>query len=155
MKRFLNPWVIGGTVLTASLLLVVAYLASGGLFPVVGDPYQGGAELLVIPVPTATQTPRPSPTPVILPSPTLAEDDGIREGGYVQISGTEGDGLRLRTEPSLNGRIAYLGLEGEIFLVKEGPIEGDGFTWWQIEAPLNASRQGWVVADYLQLAQSP
>jgi hypothetical protein len=155
MKRFLNPWVIGGTVLTASMLLIVAYLASGGLFSVVGDPYQGGAEILVIPVPTATRTPRPTQTPVILPSPTQATDLGIQTGGYVQISGTEGEGLRLRIEPSLTGKIAYLGLEGEIFLVKGGPVEGDGYVWWEIEAPLNTSRQGWVVSDYLQPAQNP
>lgn len=155
MKKILNPWVIAGTVLVGSLLLVAAYFSSGGVFPEFGEPYQGGAEILVIPVPTATQTPQPTMTPVILPSPTEERNDEIQEGGYVQISGTEGEGLRLRIEPSLTGEIAYLGVEGEIFLVKGGPVEGDGYLWWQIEAPLNASRQGWVVSDYLRPAQSP
>ena len=155
MKKILNPWVMGGTILTASILLVVVFYVSGGLFPVDGDPYQGGAEIMVIPVPTATQTPPPTATPIIVPSPTPFQPSGIQEGGYVQISGTEGEGLRLRIEPSLTGRIAFLGVEGEIFLVKGGPVDSDGYLWWQIEAPLNASRQGWVVSDYIVPAQSP
>ena len=155
MKKILNPWVIAGTVVTASILLVVVYFASGGLLPEDEEPYQGGAEIVVIPVPTATSTPQPTATPILLPSPTAQITDGIQQGGHVQISGTEGEGLRLRREPSLNGVIVYLGLEGEIFLVKGGPVESDGYMWWQLEAPLNATRQGWTVSDYLQPAQSP
>ncbi len=73
----------------------------------------------------------------------------------MQISGTEGEGLRLRRDPSLDGEIVYLGLEGEIFLVIGGPVEGDGYLWWQLEAPLNAPSTGWAVSNYLQPAQSP
>ncbi len=155
MNKFLNPWVIAGTVLTASLLLVITFFVSGGLIPEEGNSYQGGGLILHIPVPTATQTPPPTNTPIILPSPTAQGEAGIQQGGYVQISGTEGEGLRLRVNPSLNGEIAYLGLEGEIFFVKGGPVEGDSHVWWQLEAPLNASRQGWVVSEYLRPAQGP
>ena len=155
MKKILNPWIIAGTVVTAALLIIVVYYASGGLVPSDDEPYQGGAEIVVIPAPTATPTPRPTNTPIVLPSPTAESMDGIQQGGYVQISGTEGEGLRLRREPSLSGVIVYLGLEGEIFLVKDGPVEGDGYSWWQLEAPLNEARQGWTVSDYLQPAQSP
>ena len=155
MKKFLNPWVIGGAVVTASLLLLVVYFVSGGGLPGGEELYQGGAVLMVIPVPTATQTPQTTMTPVILASPTVQMENCIQQGGYVQVSGTEGEGLRLRTDPSLNEAIAYLGLEGEIFLVTGGPVEGDGFLWWQLEAPLNTSRKGWVVSTYLQSVQGP
>jgi len=155
MKKFLNPWVIAGTVITASLLLMVAFFVSGGLFPAEGDPYQGGGLIMIIPVPTATRTPPPTMTPTIQASPTTQGEAGIQPGGTVRITGTEGEGLRLRLNPSLSGEIAYLGLEGEIFLVKDGPIEEDGYLWWQLEAPLNSSRRGWVVADYLQPVQNP
>ena len=110
---------------------------------------------MVIPVPTATPTLPPTTTPIPLPSPTLQVEDGIQLGGYVQISGTEGEGLRLRREPSLNATIVYLGLEGEIFLVIGGPEEADGYLWWHLEAPLNTARQGWTVSDFLQPAQNP
>jgi len=155
MKEYLNPWMIAGTIITASLLLALVFFVSGGFAPPGEEPYQGGGMLTVIPVPTATQTPMPTPTPLILPSPTPLGDDGIQQGGYVQISGTEGEGLRLRVSPSLSGEIAFLGVEGEIFFVKGGPVEADQYLWWQIEAPLNASRQGWVVSEYLQPAQGP
>lgn len=155
MKKILNPWVIAGTVVTASLLILVTYFVSGGMLPEDEEPYQGGGLIMVIPVPTATPTPPPTITPEILPSPTAVTEDGIELGGYVQISGTEGEGLRLRRDPSLSGDIVYLGLEGEIFLVKDGPVEADGYIWWQLEAPLNSSRQGWTVSAYLQPAQNP
>lgn len=155
MKKLLNPWVIAGTVITASLLLAGAFFVSGGLMQATGESYQGGGEILVIPVPTATKTPPPTVTPTLLPSPTAQGEAGIQQGGTVRISGTEGEGLRLRINPSLSGEIAYLGLEGEIFNVTDGPAEADGYVWWQLQAPLNASRQGWVVSNYLQPVQNP
>lgn len=155
MKEFLNPWVIAGTVLTASILIAVSFLAAGWLTSAPPEPYQGGAVITVIPVPTATPTPRPTATEVPLLSPTPDQSSGIQLGGYVQISGTEGDGLRLRRNPSLDGEIVYLGLEGEIFQVKGGPEDQDGYLWWQLEAPLNPDRQGWAVSDFLKFAQNP
>jgi hypothetical protein len=155
MKDILNPWVIAGTILTASVLIVVSFLASGWLTPAPSQPYQGGGVITIIPVPTSTPTPQPTATSVLLESPTPGNLGEIQLGSYVQITGTEGEGLRLRRDPSLNGEIVYLGLEGEIYLVKGGPEDRDGYLWWQLEAPLNPERQGWAVADFLKAAQSP
>ncbi len=155
MKDFLNPWVLAGTILTASLLILLSFLGAGWLAPGQSAPYQGGAAITLIPVPTFTPTPRPTATEIPLVSPTPVIGSGIQLGGYVQISGTGGDGLRLRREPSLTGEIVYLGLEGEIFLVKGGPQDQDGYLWWQLEAPLNPDRQGWAVSDFLAPAQNP
>lgn len=155
MKDFLNPWVIAGTILTASVLIALSFLVSGWLTSAPPEAYQGGAVITVIPVPTATPTPRPTATEIPLISPTPDSVNGIQIGGYVQISGTGGDGLRLRRDPSLNGEIVYLGLEGEIFQVKGGPEDRDGYLWWQLEAPLNPNRQGWAVSDFLKFAQNP
>jgi hypothetical protein len=152
MKNFLNPWVIAGTILVASILIALSFLAAGWLTTASQSGYQGGGAITVIPVPTATRTPVPTPTEV----PTLAppqQGTGIQVGVNVQISGTGGDGLRLRQDPSLNGEIVYLGLEGEIFTVKGGPEQNDGYIWWELEAPLNPSRQGWAVANFLEAAQ--
>ncbi len=154
MKDVLNPWVIAGSILTASVLVVLSFLAAGWLAPSSRTAYQGGGAITVIPVPTATQTPLPTPTEIPLVSPTPAGTSGIRVGEYVQITGTGGEGLRLRRDPSLNGEIAYLGYEGEIYLVKGGPEDRDGYLWWQLEAPLNPSLQGWAVSNYLVPAQN-
>lgn len=152
MKDILNPWVIAGSVLTATLLLAISFFAAGTLLPGDQGSYSGLAGLTVIPVPTFTSTPLPT-EPLTTATPQVSS--GIQVGGYVQITGTEGEGLRLRRNPSLNGEVVDLALEGEIFFVKGGPQEQDGYLWWQLAAPLNESRTGWAVSNYLQVAQSP
>lgn len=76
-------------------------------------------------------------------------------GAAVQIAGTGGDGLRLRNEPGLQGEVKYLGLEGEIFTIEEGPIQADDYTWWFLVAPYDETVRGWAVSNYLKAVQSP
>lgn len=151
MKDLLNPWVIAGAVFIASVLLAITFLAAGSVTPSDQLTYSGGAELTVIPVPTLTPTGIP---PTLALTATLETNSGIQVGGYVKISGTEGEGLRFRRDPSLSGDVIYLGLEDEVFLVKDGPEDQDGYIWWHLEAPLNETRNGWAVSNYLQPAQN-
>jgi len=155
MKDIFNPWVIAGSVLIASLLIVGSFLAAGQLTPSDQSVYSGEAVITVIPVPTYTPTPLPTQPDIPIFTPTIEPAVGIHVNGYVQISDTDGEGLRLRRDPSLEGEIVNVGLEGEIFLVIGGPEERDGYLWWQIEAPLNSTRKGWAVSNYLEFAQSP
>lgn len=155
MKDIINPWVIAGSVLIASLLLAGSFLAAGQLTASDRSVYSGDAVLTVIPVPTNTPTPVPSQPDIPDATPTIESAVGIHVDGYVQIMGTDGEGLRLRRDPSLEGEIVNIGLEGEIFLVIGGPEERDGYLWWQLEAPLNTTRKGWGVSNYLEFAQSP
>jgi hypothetical protein len=152
MKDILNPWVIGGAILVASILLVVSFFAAGGFLPPATGSYQGRANITVIPIPTFTITPLPTAPQA---TSTVENVVGIQPGGFVQISGTEGEGLRLRRNPSLNGEIIYLGLEGEVFEVVGGPEEVDGYLWWKLTAPLNETRSGWAVSNFLEPVQSP
>ncbi|NQS92189.1 MAG: hypothetical protein HQ574_07225 [Chloroflexi bacterium] len=155
MKDLINPWVIAGAIFTASLLLAGSFLIAGQLTPSNLTMYHGEAVLTIIPVPTYTPTPLPTQPEFPILTPTIEAVLGIQVGGYVQILGTEGEELRLRQEPTLNGEIIHLGLEGEIYLVRGGPEERDGYLWWELEAPLNETRQGWAVSNYLVPAQSP
>ena len=155
MKDILNPWVIAGSILIASILLAISFLAAGQLTPSDLAIYSGEAVLTVIPVPTYTPTPLPTQPEFPVFTPTIEPVVGVHVDGYVQILGTEGEGLRLRRDPSLDGEIVYVGLEGEIFRVSGGPTEQDGYLWWQLTAPLNESLQGWAVSNYLESAQSP
>ncbi len=152
MKDFLNPWVIAGAVFIASVLLAVTFLAAGNVTPADQLTYSGEAVLTVIPVPTLTPTVIP---PTLALTATLETYSGIQVGGYVKISGTEEEGLRFRRNPSLNGEIIYLGLEDEVFLVKDGPEDQDGYLWWYLEATQNEARKGWAVSNYLQPTQNP
>jgi len=152
MKNLLNPWVIIGAVLIASVMLLGTFLASGSLFSPSQPEFYGEGVLTVIPIPTFTPTAVPT-IPII--TPTIETLVGIQIGSYVKITGTEGDGLRMREDPSLSGKIIYLGIEDEIFLVKDGPQDQDGYLWWYLEAPLNETTNGWAVANFLELDQSP
>jgi hypothetical protein len=73
----------------------------------------------------------------------------------VQIIGTGGDGLRLRDQPGLDGKVLLLGSEAEVFRVQDGPREVDGYTWWYLVGPFDETRRGWAVANYLQIVQNP
>jgi hypothetical protein len=104
----------------------------------------------------------PSLPPVVIPTETLAPetiatlanlppDPGstIQVGMTVHISGTGGDGLRIRREPGVDATPLFLGADNEEFIVKDGPQIVDNLTWWYIEAPFDEKRQGWAAANYL------
>lgn len=145
-------------VIIASVVLGIVFTAGSayGLFyylPVQGaeDP---AAALTWIPGPT--NTPRP-PTSTLLPTSTATAEfvppatNEIGIGSYVQIVGTEGTGLNIRNAPGLNSNIQFLGYDAEVFEVRDGPQEVDGFTWWYLVTPVDESRAGWAVVDYLAL----
>jgi hypothetical protein len=103
---------------------------------------------MVLPSPTALPTETPQPASVQEPG-TGRIDVGL----IVEVYGTEGDGLRLRTNPGTAGAIQLLADESEVFAVQDGPVEADGRTWFYLVSPSDASRAGWAVSDYLRLAQ--
>ncbi|MGC8855692.1 MAG: SH3 domain-containing protein, partial [Anaerolineae bacterium] len=81
--------------------------------------------------------------------------DTIRLGSFVQISGTEGEGLRLRSAPGLSSDQLFLGYDSEVFEVRDGPRQADGYIWWYLVAPYDETRAGWAAADYLSVVPSP
>lgn len=158
-RWILNPWVIGSAFIIALILTIATLAVVWFTRPARSIPAPATAVLNVIPAPTATQ-PAPTPTPQLSPTPSLpvppAPAPGeIAVGAYVQIAGTGGDGLRLRTEPGLEGQVRMLGAEAEVFQVSEGPREIDGYTWWYLVGPYDESRRGWAVANYLSVVQNP
>ena len=104
--------------------------------------------------PVSTSTPSGLKDPTVLPEPS-PQPGGIHPGALVQITGTGGDGLRLRVEPGLENEILFIGPESEVFRVQDGPAEVDDFIWWYLISPDNSSRQGWAVSDYLIVVQTP
>jgi hypothetical protein len=91
-----------------------------------------------------TSTPSPTPTSIF-----FLPEGVIGVGAYVQVSGTEGAGLRMRADPGLGTAIKFTALDSEVFLVIDGPIEDDGYTWWHLEAPYDQTRNGWSAGDFL------
>lgn len=158
LRVFLDPWVILGAIAIGVILFVTALvllLVTRTLPIPAGEPT---AAIRVVAFPTAS--PIPTATLPSLVEPTGSPQPTIQTGeiylqALVQIRGTGGDGLRLRMEPGLEGEILFLGNESEVFRVEDGPEEMDQFTWWFLVSPDNGDRQGWAVADYLVVVQTP
>lgn len=157
-KRFFSPLVLIISIGLAVVLLAVVFVFLWSTLPAQSAVTAPTAILTVIPAPAATLTPtRPvvSLTPSVTPTLNLTVDGGsIQVGAYVQISGTGGDGLRLREGPGTEYEPIFLGREAEVFKVTDGPKEGSGYTWYYLVAPYDTSRSGWAVANFLQVVAS-
>jgi hypothetical protein len=159
LSRLVNLWVVGGGILLAILGIGAAYVA----LQMVREPPEAAAlptaVMTVVPAPTATPlVVMPTLAPTVTPTPSDVvvlppENPSIVIGALVQIKGTGGDGLRLRAEPNTSSDPRFLGVETEVFEVKDGPREADGFAWWFLVAPMDPNRAGWAVSNYLELVQ--
>ncbi len=150
-------WIGGAT--------AVGVLAWGGL-ALAGLWLRPAALPQILPTPVLTviyapsETPAPPPTaaaPVTTPTVTLppSSGEGIQLGDLVEVVGTGGDGLRLRSEPDLQSQILVLGVDSEVFEVDGGPVTADGFDWWYLVDPYDSAKQGWAVSAYLRPLGSP
>ncbi len=158
LRIVLNPVVIISA-LALGIFLTVALLAALWLSkPEQIDQGASTAVVEIIRVPTATPTSTPVPEAVV-PTETLlsstAEPGIIRVGGYVEVTGTGGAGLRIRQNPGLSQGVLFLADEGEVLYVMEGPQSLDGYDWWRLQNPADESRGGWAVADYLRDVPAP
>ncbi len=133
------------------VLVRIARPASSNLYPT--------AIVEIIPAPTLTPTLQPTSSPIPDEGVTQSSDGDhfaelIQLGDSVQIYGTQGDGLRLRAKPGLEGEILFLAYEGEIFVVKDGPQQASGYIWWFLVAPYDENVKGWAVENYLKALEN-
>lgn len=151
----LNVWVIAGALAVTGCLTLSTLIAIGWTSPRLA-PDVGFVPADLTMIPAQTHTPDAPPTPTFDPNvtPTFPPDE-IRVGGYVQITGTQGEGLRLRATPGLTGQDVFLGYDEEVFQVREGPQQADGYTWWYLVASYDENRAGWAAADFLAVVPSP
>ena len=104
------------------------------------------AKLGIVPYVEPTLTMPPTLTPV---EPTVVVIDGIQIGSSVQITGTEGAGLKIRNDFGMNSVQKFIALESEIYEVVDGPEQTDGYIWWKLSSAYDTERNGWAVSDYL------
>lgn len=163
MVRLLRTW------LNFKVILVAVFFALGVFALLVwmlwnsraqiNSPASGTAVLSVIKAPTQTPlapkiTPQPTPEPTTS-GPEPLPTGNIAVGDYVQVTGTEGDGLRLHDKAGVAGEVHYVAIDAQVFIVKDGPIEADGYTWWYLEDPYTQDVVGWGAANYLAVVQNP
>lgn len=155
LRPYLNRWVMIGTLGFAGILLLITLIVIGWTSPRFSpDVGFAPADLTMIPAPTHTPNVTVAPTNDPLSTPTL-DPNSINVNSYVQIAGTEGEGLRIRSAPGLNTETVFRGEEAEVFVVRDGPQSADGYTWWYLVAPYDETRAGWGAADFLAVVPSP
>ena len=154
--KIINRWVVLGALGIASLLLILSLIIGFGFTaPEQNAPNLQVAEITMLPGPTSTPRIAPTPThdPALGTATPLPGEMALYV--YVQIGGTDGEGLRLRSLPGLGGEPLFLGFDTEIFQISEGPEQADGYTWWYLIAPYDETRAGWAAADFLEPIEAP
>ena len=148
----IHPLSILGVLLVAGALVgitwVIFSMAVGKAARIDATPQYN---VTVIPAPTQTNTviaPTNLPTPTSA-APAILPDGAIGINIYVKVTGTEGLGLRMRAAAGTGADINFMAMDEEVFKVVGGPVVSDGYTWWQLEAPLDENRSGWAAENYL------
>lgn len=156
-RSAIHPLTIIAAIFFAAAILGIIFL----LFrltrpkPVISEPV-ATAVLTLIPAPTHTPTPLPSPASAeaTQTAAPLLPPGTIGVGAYVKVTGTSGAGLRMRAEPGTDAEIHFMAMDEEVFLVIGGPVEKDGYVWWQLKASYDAKRTGWSAESYLNLVET-
>lgn len=94
--------------------------------------------------------------PLVLSGPTLATPflsptpRAIAVGETVIVTDVGVQELNVRDSAGvIDTSIVFRAPEGTRFVVVDGPRQGDGLTWWQIQDPFDSTRRGWAASNYL------
>ncbi len=89
-------------------------------------------------------------TAAAMSAPTAAARPAtVQVGARVQVTGTNGAGLRLRQSPSTDSVTLQFASDGAQFVVVDGPQQADDITWWKIDD--QNGLVGWASGDYLKV----
>ncbi|MEI7845549.1 MAG: hypothetical protein WCK35_07085 [Chloroflexota bacterium] len=155
--RLFSPWVIAGAVVVAFLLLGLTFF--GIMWSAPPAPDVTGLLAIVTDIPVPTLTPVAAATPTFdpygsTPTPTLSPGE-FSIGSIVQITGTQGEGLRIRSAPGLAGGQLFLGFDTEAYTIMDGPRELDGYSWYYLSAINDQKRTGWAASNFLSPIINP
>lgn len=162
MARYVTAWSVLGAIVILVVLLAIWGLVLRNTAPASKPLPEPTAVVNVIPAPTATRFVVATAT-VALPTSTVKAEfstpqsnEQIKVGDFVQITGTGGVGLRIRSGPGIQNPPLFLGMDAEAFQVVDGPKEVDGIVWWSLVAPYDQNRKGWAASNYLTvIAKKP
>jgi len=149
----INKRVVIGAIITFSVILLYGFLTLNGVAYQKTIRGQTTAYITVI-APASIPTQDLSllfvtPTPTV--DPSFGDLSGIGIGKFVQITGTDGAGLKIREQPGTASKVNFIASDLEAFQVLDGPVKLDDIIWWNIVTPYDSSRQGWAAAPYLAI----
>ncbi len=157
LGRIITLKVLFGALVVTAVLLVLTFALIVWTAPAPPDAAGLMAGVTSIPMPTTTPVPEATPTfdpYASTPTPTLSPGE-FPIGTLIQISGTQGEGLRIRSDPGLNGKQLFLGFDTEAYTILDGPQEMDGYTWYYIAAINDQGRTGWAASSFLTQIINP
>jgi len=156
-RQVFSLWVVPAALVIGLGLFAILAGAATFLRPEVTPAAGGNATAVMTIISAPTSTPQPVATLIETPAAGVGTPGviigGIGTGTYVQISGTGGDGLRLRLLPGTSSEVRFMGYEAEVFKVMDGPKDQDGYVWWYLTAPYDESRSGWAVSNFLTVIE--
>jgi lysozyme len=85
---------------------------------------------------------------ISMPFSALAET--LMVGSVVEVTGTGGDGLNVRSSADSSGTVVGVEKDGARGVVQEGPVASGSFTWWRVQ--WKSGVIGWSVDQYLKVA---
>ncbi len=106
------------------------------------------ARVTATPYVAPTNTPPPVPTAGPAGTPSA---EGFAKGGYARVTG--GNGLNVRKEPSVSSNPPINNPDGVVFEIIGGPVQADGYTWWQLKKQDGST--GWGVQNFLTPTSKP
>lgn len=156
-RQVFSLWVVPAALVIGLALFAVLAGATVFMRPKATPTVKSNATAVMTIISAPTSTPKPVATFINTPTAGVGTPGvivgGIGAGTYVQISGTGGDGLRLRQEPGTGSAVMFMGYEAEVFKVMDGPSDKDGYVWWYVTAPYDESRSGWAASNFLTVIE--
>jgi hypothetical protein len=78
---------------------------------------------------------------------------GLQDGGFVQVGGTDGFGIRYRFGPGTDFATIRIVNDGEVLQIDGAPEQAEGFFWYRLRDA--AGNVGWAAAEYLSPTAQP
>ena len=155
MNRFFTVRVV---IIALIVWLVLCLIVVGSVF--IFSPFK---VVNVVPTAVITLVNAPTQMPDVSQAATLPANGNsntpsapaIHVGNFVQITGTQGEGLRIRSAPGVENNLLFIANEAEVFEVKDGPVLAGDYTWWYLVSPKDPSRYGWAAGNYLLITNQP
>ncbi|MCA9833941.1 MAG: SH3 domain-containing protein [Thermomicrobiales bacterium] len=106
---------------------------------------------------TATETPQAGGDSTSGTDENATTEENASTGGTFEVdqyvSVTEDD-VNMREDASTDATIVRTIPQGELFTIRSGPEEADGYTWWEVISDTEGD-SGWIAEDFLVAADEP